>query len=469
MSLSQSLGIAVTGLMASARGAETVASNLANLRTEGYGRRELQLVSASPGVAVAGVTRHTNPVLLAERRLADSATAGAAMRADFHASAEKWLGLPDDTGSLESRINRFEQSLIVAAEAPNAEARLAGVLYSANALAAGLRETSVQVQNSRLEADRGIASEVRLLNETLAQVASINRDIPRISAMGRDISSLIDQRQVLIDKIASMIPLREVSKDGGTVALYTMGGVTLLDGVPASFGFSPSTYISAEAGGLSGLTINGKAVSVAESGPIGGGSLAAGFAVRDLLGPELQKRLDGVAYDLLQRVETVAGGQPALFTDAGAASDPTAMIGLAERITVNASVDPALGGDLWRLRSGIGAGLPGDAGDGSVLTALEESLARRQTPAYGGFSSVALSLFELASGVLSGVAADRLKEESATAHAASRRAALTQLEAEGSVDSDREASLLMMIERSYAANARVIQAVDEMLENLLRI
>lgn len=474
MSLSQSLGIAVSGLTASAKGAENVAANLANLRTEGYGKRSLRLESViGGGVAVAGIERHSNPVLLAERRLAQSATSGAETRSAFHAALQGWVGLPHEESSLSARLSRVEQALVTATEAPGNEVRLAEVLDALSSLTTGLKDASRQIQQARTQADQSISADVKLLNDTLAQVAHINRDIPRLTAMGKDVSTLIDQRQQLIDKIASIIPLREVGKDGGTVALYTMGGATLLDGLPAKFSYSPAGFISAQSGGLSGIALDGRALTTDDGGDLKGGRLIANFAIRDRLGPEAQARLDGFAADLINRLAqadtSLAPGQAGLLSDAGLTLQPGDELGISERITVNNAVDPRMGGDLWRIRTGIGATGPGHSGESSILSALSDGLSEATMAGYGGYSPVARSASGLAGELLSFVANNRLSNEADAAYAASRRTALEQFEAEEGVDSDHEVQMLMTIEKSYAANARVIQAVDEMLDSLLRI
>ena len=50
-----------------------------------------------------------------------------------------------------------------------------------------------------------------------------------------------------------------------------------------------------------------------------------------------------------------------------------------------------------------------------------------------------------------------------------RTTALQAAEREAGVDSDDQLQRLLLIEQAYAANARVIQAVDDMLDSLLRI
>lgn len=474
MSLSQSLSAAMSGLTAASRSAQTVATNLANLRTEGFGRRDLGLSSLTTGgVLVTGVTRAATPLVTADRRIVGAETAAAETRLDFRAALEGWLGIPGADGALTTRIAALETALTTAAATPASQAGLAGVLDAAKGLAGTLGSVSASIQQARGTADRSIATDVATLNDSLAQVAELNRSIVRMSATGRDTAALVDQRQVLVDWISAIVPLREVQRDNGQIALYSAGGATLLDGQPASFGFTAAGMVAAESGPLSGLTLNGRPVSTASGGAMGGGRLAANFAIRDDLAPAAQQQLDAVARDLMTRMQaadgTLAPGAAGLFTDAGRPFDPARETGLAGRLAVNTAADPAAGGDLWRLRAGLGTTDPGDAGDGSLLSALANALAAPGTAASGGFLPGARSLSGLAAEMLSGIATARLSDESAATIAASRGTALATLEAEAGVDSDREMQLLLLVERAYEANARVIQAVDGMLANLLEI
>lgn len=475
MSLAQSLQNAVTGLGASAKSAEIVAANIANLRTQGYGRRSLALSALAPagGVQVTGVQRAANPVLLAERRLAQASSAGSDSLLTFHKALERQLGLPGEAGSLATQLAELEAALAAAAEAPGSEARLQNVSDALKGLADKFRATSDQIQSFRASADQTIARDVAELNEALSQVASLNRDITRMTAMGRDVSGLIDQRQVLIDKVAEIIPLREVGKDGRAVALYTMGGATLLDGVPGVFGFTPSATVAADSAVLSGLTLNGRSLSVTQSGPQAGGRLAAEFAIRDKLGPEAQANLDAVARDLMTRLEAADASLPAgaagFITDQGDAFDPSRELGLSGRIRLNALVDPDAGGALWPLRDGMGATTPGAVGEGGLLDALARALQEPRMPASGSFLPQRNSLSGLVGALASGLVTARLNAEAESSFNASRQSALEEIEGAEAVDSDQELQLLLQIETAYAANARVIQTIDEMLDSLLRI
>lgn len=474
MSLSHSLNAAYSGLTASAKAASIVAENMSNLRTPGYGRREVLLgSSALGGVTVGGVLRHSNPVVLGERRAAQAQTAGAETRAGFLGALEGWLGLPGAAGSLGSRISAFDAALTTAAAMPGSEAHLSGVLNSAQALAGTLRDASERVQQARGSADRTIAADVDLLNTNLGQIETLNNDIVRMTALRQDTSALVDQRQALVDQISDIVPLREVARDGGKIALYSAGGAVLIDGRAGVFGFVPAGQIGAGTSGLSGLTLNGRAVGTGADGLMRGGRMAASFAVRDDLAPRAQTRLDAVARDLMTRLEgldaSLSPGAPGLFTDAGAAFDPARETGLAGRLDVNAAADPAQGGALWRLRDGLGATGPGDVGNGRLLTDLSAALNAPRATASGDFLPGSRSLSGLGAELLSGIASARLGEDANAAQAAARKTTLAELEAQGGVDTDYETQVLMGIERAYAANARVIQAVEEMLDRLMEI
>jgi len=240
---------------------------------------------------------------------------------------------------------------------------------------------------------------------------------------GTDPAAVIDNRQIIIDKVAEIVPLREIDRGSDQVALYSTSGAALIDGKAATFTFDPTTTIVPEmtfAGGvLSGVAMNGEPLSLTDGyGRMAGGALEAAFTLRDTTLPDIQAGLDNIAADLLQRFAgpavdpTLGAGDPGLLTDNGAALDPLDTTGLSLRVTVNAAVDPSQGGVLSRLRDGIGA-------------AASFDVARQTT----------LRTAELSAGV----------------------------------DTDQELQDLLRIEQAYAANARVMQTIDSMMRRLMEI
>lgn len=485
MSITSALSSALTGLSVTSRQAEILSSNVANATTPGYARRELGLRSAvlagtGQGVAATGVTRHLDRALLAERRLAQAGDADRSLRSAFLDRVEKRLGSPDEAGSLAARLNGFHQALIEAQGRPESQARLQTVLSAARSLAQGFNDTTDDIQAARGTADRQIAAEVGRLNSTLARLQGLNAELRSFSGAGRDVSALLDERQRLVDSISAIVPVREVSRDHDQIALFTTGGISLLEGSASVFGFTAVNTITPETtqalGGLSGITINGQPHATAGStSPILGGSLGALFAVRDELAVAAQGKLDAVARDLMERFSsagldpTLAPGAPGLFTDAGGPFVALDEVGLAGRLAINAAADPAQGGALFRLRDGLGAPVEGPPGNAALLGDLQAILTQTRPLGSTGFTSGLRSFAGLMSDFHSDASAQRLAAQADQSFSSARLTALTDLEAQNGIDTDQEMQALLVIEKNYAANAKVIQTVEDMIDILIRL
>jgi flagellar hook-associated protein 1 len=482
MSISGSMSSALSGLTAAARSAELISSNIANALTDGYGRRELQVGAQSlggggQGVRVIGVSREINQALVADRRLAGASASNMNGRLDFLTQLAAALGSPEDGASLTGRLASFDSALVAAAAEPESSVRQSAVVEGARAVISGIRSVSTKIQSARSDADAKNASEVEVINGALVAIAKLNTNIASTSGGGQDVSALLDQRQQLIDQVSSIVPLREIPRENGKVALYTTGGAALLDGLPSKLGFSSVSLITPDmtlaSGALSGLTINGRAIDTGDKGAIAGGSLAANFAVRDDLAPAAQAELDALARDLISRFQdpsvdpTLSATDAGLFTDGGLAFSAANEEGLAARIGLNTAVDASNGGAVWRIRDGIGATTPGAAGDSTLFAAMQSALNDARTTASGQFAGGTSDTIMLASKLLSSVAGDRLMLETETGFTTARATALYSLEMEGGVDTDRELQDLLMVEQAYAANAKVIQTADDMLQILL--
>lgn len=483
MSISASLSNALSGLTAASRAAELVSSNVANAMTEGYARRELQLSprftgGMGAGVQVDGVTRVVDEVTLRERRLAEADADLARAGADFYRDLLLLVGEAGEEGSLTDIQASFEASLIEAVSRPESEARLADVVANAGALADKMAAIGTGIQDLREDADRTISAEVDRLNASLVQISDLNAEILRLRATDASYPDLLDRRQSLIDEISALVPIRQLPRDNGTVALYSMGGALLLDATPATFGFRSTAPITADmttqSGALSALTINGEFVDVlGANAPLAGGRLAGLFEVRDDLAVGAQSNIDEVARDLVSRFEapgpdpTLAPGDAGLFTDAGASLDPSDVTGLSFRLTVNPLADPAQGGALWRLRDGLGAAAPGPIGDGSILSGYVDAISAAVPPVGGSIGTAARSLSGFAASLTSAVGQSLSSRGSQMSFATARLDSLRNAEAALGVDTDQEMQKLLLIEQAYAANARVVQTVDELIETLI--
>ena len=470
MTIAHALSTALTGLSARTREAGVVSGNIANATTEGFARRDVELAQRPlGGVRVEGVRRAEDPRLSADLRGAEAGRAGADLARDALRRIERAIGSPEAQGSLGARRPALEGALSDAAADPGSEARLRAVLAALGEVAQGLNVASGAVGAARTEAEAGIATDVRALNDGLGRVAELNVQIAKGRAVGRDVNALEDMRRSEIDAVARIAPVRAFERQDGMITLIAEGGATLLESIrPAEVAFEPRGLVTADmtvGGALGRVTVRGRPVDpAAEGGALGGGTLAARLALRDAALPEIQSRLDAVAADLAGRLgPTVAGGL-GLLTDAGAAVAPPPDPGLAGRLRAS----PVVAAEPWRLRDGLDATGPGPSGRSERLRALAEGLADPR-PAPAGFGPGRRGASELLADAASGVASARLGAEERGARAGASAEVLRQEERAGGVDTDVGLQRLLAIERGYAAGTRVLKAADDMLARLLEI
>jgi flagellar hook-associated protein 1 FlgK len=121
------------------------------------------------------------------------------------------------------------------------------------------------------------------------------------------------------------------------------------------------------------------------------------------------------------------------------------------------------------LRDGLGALTAGPPGNAALLSSLRLALTANQPLASTGFIPGARNFSALAGDLLSDASMQRLAAQSEQSFAAGRLTALTDVEAQNGIDTDQEMQQLLVIEKNYSANARVIQTVNDMIDTLLRL
>lgn len=482
MTLTSAFNGALSGLQAFAKMSEVISSNISNATTPAYATRSVELVSndRAAGVAIQGTSRQADPGVISARRSTEAQAAGADILATFYAKMMDTVGTPDDSRSLSAHLARFETSLIEAGSFPDAPARLNAVAQSADELARSLNRAADALSDARGQADTAIATDVATLNAALQALDTLNTKVMQTQLRGMDTSGLLDQRQALVDEVNVLVPVKEIVRPSGQIALFTQGGAILLDGIPATFGFEAvntvTPYQSLSDGTLSGLTLNGIPVETSAAlGPISGGALAARFAVRDDAAVATQSQLDAVSRQLIDRLQNAAVDpsrsptDPGLFTDGGAVFDVSNEVGIANRIAINPRIDPSASDETWRLRTGLAAAIPGPVGDAGLLNAMSNALTGRAPLVSGDLGLGDVTAAQAFSRLSSWVGLENATSERQQVFLTAGLTQARQAELATGVDTDAELQTLLLVERAYAANAQVLQTVDDMIETLLRV
>ena len=486
MGLTSAFNNAFSGLNVSARRAELVSNNVSNAMTVGFARREIHLSSdvlngVGGGVRIADISRIENSVMTSARREAEAVASNSTVAADFLSRVSNILGNPGEAGALAVQYVEFESSLTGAANDPSNEILLSDAVNSAKNIAKSLNKLSTELNDFRLEADNEIEQQVKLVNSTLSEISDLNLKIREISAAGGSTNSLKDRQNLLIDKLNVVIPVKVVEKEFGRISVFTPAGGTLLDGRPTSFDFSAVPAISHAMtlanGALSDLSVNGGVVSMnTETSFFDGGTLGALFDARDAVLPGLSEEIDGLAADLITRFQSPTVDSTLTVTDSGLFTDDGGQyllgneVGLAGRLSLNSAVDLEQGGQPWRLRSGLNSAAPGDVGVNSTLRGYLNAFQANVTPSVGIISANHLSGVGFASFFATSVSEKSAFFDENLSFETAKFNELHEAELDiVGVDTDSELQSLMELETAYAANARVMSVLDDLLGTLLEI
>lgn len=483
MSISAAILAARSGLQVTGLKAQVVANNVANASTPGYVRRSLvvgELIQGSQtfGVTSHGVARAGDDAIKAQRRELTSDVAQSTVLASTWQSISQRVGDTASGSGLFRSFSNFETALSAAVTSPESTSNASALLNAAKAVTQELNSLSKFAEQARAEADGEIAEGVEAVNTALKQVQDLNKRIASIDRTTEQAAALMDERQRVLDTIAEYLPIQTVQRDAGTIDVLTTQGVYLINGSKASqIQFSPSSAFSADQtladGDLSGISVDGINLTPGATsfGAVSGGMFGALFTLRDQDMPAFMAQLDMVANDIITRLSddaidpTKTPGDQGLFVDPAGGTT----LGLASRINVNAAVDPAQGGEIWRLRDGLGATASGPPGNSATLSAMFDAFTQIRSLNANGIQG-AFSASDLTAQLSSVVGQKRVYQDSVLASTQTQH--LTLVEAEQSltgVDVDREMESLLLIEQAYAANARVIQVARDMIDVLMEL
>jgi flagellar hook-associated protein 1 FlgK len=481
MSLSSALSIAQSALLATSRQTATVARNISDASNPDYSRRTAVVVSMAPGARALNIQRAANDQLLRQNLAAISAWSAKGTTASALDRLDLAVNGVDNASSPSTTITALQKALQLYATSPANQTLGTNVLEAARQAVQSLNQGTQQVQAYRSDADSQLADATAQLNALLVQFQTANEAVISGTRAGTDVSDALDQRDSLLKKISEYIPVSTYTRGDNDMVVITTGGSTLFETVPRSVSFEASPVYTASTVGHSVYVDN---VPLSSQSADAGGKLGALLQLRDGTAATMQSQLDEVARGLVTAFAETASGQPTLaglFTWTGAPVPPeipaggTQVKGLAGSIRINAAMDPDAGGDITRLRDGGANGTayvvkPPGVGSSyaDLLIAygdrLEQSMSFDPGTGIAGDSTLAV----FASNLIGWIAGQRQRASSE----ADAKEALAQRSAEAlsndtGVNVDTEMSLMLDLEHTYQASARLLSTVGSMLDSLL--
>ena len=228
-------------MVAHQQGMTTTGHNLSNASTEGYSRQRVEFSPFEP-IYLPGLNREETPgqigqgtvveriervrdELLDKRIVAQGSGEGYwETRDKYVLQLERLYNEPADV-SIRGRMDAFwdawqELSLHPADSAPRK-----AVLERGKTLIDSIKERYKGLTSLQNMAEEDIQGTVKRVNELSRQIAGLNEQIQKIEAQGDNPNDLYDRRDLLVEKLSSIIDITTDGRDPDEFVIHTAGNV----------------------------------------------------------------------------------------------------------------------------------------------------------------------------------------------------------------------------------------------------
>ncbi len=501
MSLEVTLRNAVSGLAVTQKNIEVVSRNVSNGQTEGYTRKIHKQEGRDPrvgGVNALDAVRIVDEAMRRDLALQEGKVANYNVREAALGRIEAVNVDPEDELSLSSVFGRLREAFSELSSSPESPALQQAVISNATSLTETIRRLAGVYEDERDRTQTDIAASITKVNSLLENIANLNDSISTAVKAGRKVPDLEDQRDQAIKSLSEEMNVTVVSRQDGTVAVLTSNGRTLVDRTAFTFSFEATktdngTYYPG--GSINGILLGGTDVT----NELIGGRIGGYVELRDRTIPQFQAQLDEFAYQLTTTFNTQGlrlFGNAATGTMPDLTQTSTGRVGFSKTIVVpnTLKTNPSYVQRGW---SDTGTfGVPANAatapttpappvGSNGLITTLLTNVFDLNTVIFtttglgqGGAGGANVST------MLPPRASFAQYTREIVAYQSNERANLTTLlkgettyrdsltnkiSDQSGVNLDQEVSLLIQLQQTYGANARVITATNRMFDDLMGI
>ncbi|MAG97449.1 MAG: flagellar hook-associated protein FlgK [Alphaproteobacteria bacterium] len=242
--------VAVSGLNTSQRVLQTTSTNIANVNTEGYQRKEAIIESIvgggqNLGVQIAEIRRITDEFLQKQVQIAASDSERYVVQSEFHDRFQAILGSPESNLTLSGRLDEVFSALSALPLEPDALSRRSAVINVLQSLGDEMSRLQTQVQSLRREADRQIGDLMTKANAALTRIHDLNQKIPSVIADNGDASALIEQRDQALSELSEITDISTFIFGANRIGVAGAGGLVLIDHVKRQFSYDPLGTVTA--------------------------------------------------------------------------------------------------------------------------------------------------------------------------------------------------------------------------------
>ena len=295
MSISTLLDIGKTGLVAQQLALDVTSDNITNVNTAGYSR-QTTVLQTTPSTVVNGLTIGSGVQVTSIQRaydgflqsqvVAENAASGNATTTNstLQMVQTQFNDLSGSSG-LSTSLQSFFSSWQDLSANPQGTPEREAVLSDGQEVAGDLNQISTNLTAEASSLNQSVTGIVSNINDQLNQIASLNGQIRAVQAQGGQANDMSDQRDLLVQQLATNVGVKATEQADGTVNVSLSSGQALVTGTNAA---KLSTQTNAANSGYYDvmLTPPGGGASVDATSFIGGtdnsmGNLGATLQLRD--------------------------------------------------------------------------------------------------------------------------------------------------------------------------------------------
>lgn len=461
-----------SGLMVSKASMTTTGHNIANVNTDGYSRQRVDQeagpvtgndrISIGHGVWAKAVTR-ANDEYLQQRMNKEAKNFGSVEEKDVYLSQTEQIFNESNGDGLNRLATRFFNEFRKLSTDTGNTAIRASVRESSTQLANEVNRMDHELKEVSRNIDSRIEGYVREINSLAKEIRDINGLIQKSEMNGTAPPDLYDKRDLALKKLGEMADI-SVNKDkSGMVTVTMVGHVPLIVGeqlTELEVMRTPPDPASGKREGSLDIFVN-EPVPAKLTDKIKSGRLGGLLEVRDQDITRAQDQINEVAYTIAKEVNNIHRQGYGLDGGSGRDffNDPTDKASAAENLRLSSDVM----NNLDAIAAAKDANAPADNRIAVALSGIGDlkGLAESQPNS---------SLLDIYNSMVSDLSVKSGENKKAILF---QKDVVTQLEnARESlvgVNLDEETSNLIQFQHAYAANAKVIQVADEILQNILTI
>lgn len=228
-------------LMAHSTQIQTVGHNISNADTEGYSRQRVIVKSFEPiyrpdleramvpgqigqGCDVESINRIKDELL--ESRIVEQKNVESywETRDKYYSMIESVYNEPNDV-SVRTNMDKFWQGWQELSTYPESDAARLAVVVRGQTLTNSIQQQYKSLRGIGDQINGDIEAVVKQVNDLSRQIASVNGEIVRSKGLGDNPNDLMDRRDLLVEKLSSLINVTVTQKDPDEFMVHTDGQI----------------------------------------------------------------------------------------------------------------------------------------------------------------------------------------------------------------------------------------------------